>query len=214
MTIITILLLLLSFELGVFVGARMNSPYVASNKQTVAAGGNTFQAGWDAAKKRLIEFGFGGMTGNKTEIKTMSGKITAASEGKLTVKINPITPLDDPALDNRTVLYDSNTKIYQLTQKDFSVYQKELNTFVKNTQKRLKSGATSSPSVINAPEMFDKAEVQLSDLKIGQQIMITASSSIADIKEIKAVEISIQNIPAGLSAMSQDAPAAPTTPKQ
>ena len=116
---------LIFFSLGYLIGSAKVSP---TGKLAISA--NTFQAGWEAAKKRLADSGFAAPMAN-LEINNVSGQVTAIQDNAITLKIRPMEPLADPSLDERIVKIDNQTKIYVLEQKDQALYQKEMADFNK-----------------------------------------------------------------------------------
>jgi len=86
---------LIFFSLGYLIGSAKVSP-----TGKLAIGANTFQAGWEAAKKRLADSGFAAPMAN-LEINNVSGQVTAIQDNAITLKIRPLEPLADPSLDER-----------------------------------------------------------------------------------------------------------------
>ena len=171
------------FVLGFLASSQFNTT------QGILGGKNTFQAGWEAAKARLTETGLVPMAAN-IETKTVSGEIKEINGNKISLKIRPLEPLADPELDNRVVTVDDNTKIYQLEPKDPKVYQKELEDFNKKTREQIvQPGALPQP--VTPPEYFTKKQIKIADLKIGQQVTVTADKDIKNSKEFTAIEISL-----------------------
>lgn len=163
--------------------------YPIDERKITSTGSDTFQSGWDAAKKRLQESGqYFAMSG---EMKSVLGQIADVSNNKITLKIRPIEPLDDPELDNRIIVVTDSTKIYQMVQKDQTQYQKEMDEFNKKIQEQMKSPEKMT-SLIAPPELFTKEEATISDLKADQQIEVSSDDNIRNAKEFEAVEIQIQ----------------------
>ena len=187
---------LIFFSLGYLIGSAKVSP-----TGKLAIGANTFQAGWEAAKKRLADSGFAAPMGN-FEIKNISGQVTAVKGSTVALKIRPLEPLADPNLDERIINVDSNTKIYILEQKDQAQYQSEMAEFNKKMQEQLKTPpqpgqAPISPAdAIMPPEFFIKKEASISDIKIGITVnVVAADKDIKNAKQFTAAEISLQPAP-------------------
>ena len=188
---------LIFFSLGYLIGSAKVSP---TGKLAISA--NTFQAGWEAAKKRLADSGFAAPMAN-LEINNVSGQVTAIQDNAITLKIRPLEPLADPSLDERIVKVDANTKIYTLEQKDQAEYQKEMADFDKKMQEQLKNppkpGETpaAAAGAIMPPEFFVKKEASISDIKVGMNInVIAADKDIKNAKQFSAAEINLQPAPA------------------
>jgi len=187
---------LIFFSLGYLIGSAKVSP-----TGKLAIGANTFQAGWEAAKKRLADSGFAAPMAN-LEINNVSGQVTAIQDNAITLKIRPLEPLADPSLDERIVKVDANTKIYTLEQKDQAQYQSEMAEFNKKMQEQLKTPpqpgqAPISPAdAIMPPEFFIKKEASISDIKIGITVnVVAADKDIKNAKQFTAAEISLQPAP-------------------
>ena len=101
--------------LGIFIGTKIIKKAV-TQCATVKAG-DTYQAGWDAAKKRLQAY-MGTASADAVEVKNVHGTIQKIDSNKLTVKIRPFEPLADQDLDTRIITVDANTKITLAVQKD------------------------------------------------------------------------------------------------
>lgn len=181
-----ILIALVLLGLGIFVGTRI------PRKISTPKGGQTdsYQAGWNAAKERLAQSPIGGvMVSQATEVKTISGSIQKIEGDKITVKINLTDPLSDPNLDTRTITVNSSTKIVLSVPKSQEQIQKDMADF----QEKMKSQTQIDPANPILPPMpFEKKEIKISDLKVDQQISITANENIKDKKEFVASEIGVQ----------------------
>ena len=179
------------FILGFLVSSQLNK--TQGKLGQIIGGQNTFQAGWEAAKQRLAETGFAPLAVDM-EIKSLSGQVQKIEGSKISLKIRPLEPLADPALDNRIVETDNNTKIYKLVQKDTSEYQKEMKEFNKKMEEQMKN-LPERPEPLMPPEMYTKEEVALSNIKEGEQITVTAQENIKERSEFKATEVVIQISP-------------------
>lgn len=196
--IISLVVALVFFILGYLIGG-IN----VSSTGKITVGANTYQAGWEAAKKRLAESSYASLLGAKLEMKTVFGQVTALEGNAITLKIRPLEPLADPSLDERIVKVDSNTKIYVLTQKDQAQYQKEMAEFSKKMQEQIKNppkpgqAPAVSDGTVRPPEFFIKKEASLADIKIGATISVVAvDKDIKNTKQFTAAEISVQPAPA------------------
>jgi len=194
--IISLVVALVFFALGYLVGGIR----VSSTGQLVA-GANTYQAGWEAAKKRLADTGFVPAMGNFA-VNNVSGQVTAIQGNAITIKIRPMEPLADPNLDQRTVQVDANTKIYVLAQKDQAQYQSEMAEYNKKMQEQVKNPAKpgqtpAAPTApIMPPEFFTKKQASISDIKAGTTInVIAADKDIKNTKQFSVAEIDLQPAP-------------------
>ena len=171
-----------------FVGMGIGS--MVSRRGGIIGDENTFQAGWDAAKKRLAESGFGFPTA--MEVMNVNGIVQEISSNGMTIKIRPIEPLADPALDVRTVTFDANTKIYQIKQKDPVQYQQEVKDFNLKIQALMGKSGPQTPPLGTPPQPFTKVAVGVQDIKKDMSVTATAGSNIKDAKTFVATEVLIQ----------------------
>lgn len=187
-----------------------------TSSKAKAPGQDTFQAGWEAAKKRLIEIGMAPMMMEGEEIKTAKGTVESADGNSISIKIQPMEPLADPKLDKRTVTIDSGTKINLRKMKDYKIYEAETAKYDKKwkemEEKMMKQQTAADPVAEGAgdmkiiestmaeewsepPEMYFYQTGQLSDIKVGMQISATADKDIKEAQEFKAVEITVEVMP-------------------
>lgn len=149
---------------------------------------DTYQAGWDAAKTRLALYTQSNPIFAPKEVTSITGTVESISGGLVTIKITPLEPLADPLLDERVVTVSLNTNINRSVQKNPTEYQKEMEVFMKNIQQMSKT----STGIINPPSMFTKQSVQISDIKVGANITITASENIKNLKNFTATEVALK----------------------
>ncbi|MEA2113267.1 MAG: hypothetical protein U9P63_01235, partial [Patescibacteria group bacterium] len=132
---------------------------------TIQSPENTYQAGWDAAKQRLAETGFAPMM-EDIEITFVSGTIQEIKDNKIYLKIQPLTPLADPELDNRIIETDANTKIYKLVEKNQEEYQREMEEFDQKMREQMENPEAAGEPIM-PPEIFIKEEANFSALEVG-----------------------------------------------
>jgi hypothetical protein len=149
-----------------------------------------YQAGWTAAEKRLQDLGVLSAFSNNSPVKSVQGSVISVKDKMLNFKIIPISPLDDPILDNRGVILDSNTKIFKILKKSNEQYSKE----VANFQKELigKKDISEAEYVNMEPSQTTKVDATVSDLNVGTNILVTSSQDIRGAKQFAATEIVIQ----------------------
>lgn len=189
------------FAIGIAIGS-----FVSKGGSTSPAGSvNTFQAGWDAAKKRLSETGYA--FPSMPEVVTVSGIVQDANTGNMTIKIRPLEPLADPALDVRTVTFDAKTKFYLIEQKDPIKYQAEIKAFNLKIQP-----SPLTPAVIpgDVPQPFTKTVSNAQAIKAGMTATVAAANNIKEQKEFVATEITVQV--AAASIIPAAVPAVPIAP--
>jgi len=168
--IIIILVALIFFGLGYAVSFLKNRAPVNNN--------DTYKAGWDAARAKLIE---SGLTKTDFELRQLPGEIVEINGDKITLKVKSnVDPLADQSLGTRIIVVDSATKIYSLEAKDPKKYEAEIKAYNKLPQDKRPA---------EFPNDFKKTEISLSDLPIGRMILVSAENDIKEAKEFKATQI-------------------------
>lgn len=159
---------------------------------------DTYQAGWQAAKKRLQESGYLHIMNAETEdIKNISGAVQEINGNKLTIKIMPLEPLADPSLDIRIVVVEENTKITLKEQKSSEIFNKEIEEYNKkmqdNLKERLEEKSASDSNIITPPSFFTEKKASIADIKTGMQIAVKAEQNIKEAKEFIASTVEIMS---------------------
>lgn len=197
--ITTIILIILFFGTGIFLGTKLKKTTTSDNQE------NTYEAGWNAAKKQLEQAGVG-KTLNQIVAKTITGNVASISGNTLALKnASSVDPLSKANLENRTVQIAPDTKIYRLVQKDKTQFLNETEAFQSKVRDRM-SGKDASEDPIVPPQPQNKENATLGDLKAGQFVTITSSEDITDAQEFTAQEISIQFMPEALQKTSVTTP--------
>jgi len=163
---------LLVFVLGVAVGASLAGQNTANQQKFV-------QAGWDAAKTRLMQSGMYPAEISNYEMKGISGKLMEATKDFFKIKIRPLEPLSDPDLDVRIALINPNTELFKMVEKEKSVYDKELAEY----EKKVKAGEDKS---IGHPVPYDKIGIKWDEFKTGDNVSVYVGDKINDKKSFTA----------------------------
>lgn len=171
--------------IGILLGTSVSFVYF---KQAPSNGENAYQAGFDAAKKRIEESGLSGVFLAGNEIHTLSGTVTAVNGNLITLQAQPIDPFVDPALTDRTVIITSDTKITKISQDNMQAFQTAIEAFIKNTQTGDETGAVQPP----APSAPTRTAADVSNIAAGDTLTVTAAENIKEAKKISASEIEIQ----------------------
>lgn len=180
---------LIFFLLGCFVGFKLTRGQAASQ-------GDTYQAGWEAAKKRLTETGF---IPPVVKHKTLYGQIKEIGDNQVVIKVRSLEPLADSNLDERIVKIDANTKFYFLEMKHEEEREVIMEKMQKTIQEMKNPTSTDQNQTLNisAPDsFFNKIAAGFSDMKVGNRLNVVAvDDDVRETKSFIASEILIQ--PAG-----------------
>lgn len=150
---------------------------------------NTYQAGWQAAQKRLQDSGTFQIIDQKTLIMEIVGNVVEIKSDSLLVKIIPIEPLADSNLDIREIELNSQTLIKKIIKKDEQQYLKELNEF---NDKHGDDYYGRPDATITPPNAYTETEISLAEVIIGEQVVIKTQENIRDVKKFTANEIIVQ----------------------
>lgn len=186
--------------LGYFVGNTVSKERLGANvvKTDIVANnqdGQTFQDGWEAAKKRIIESNLCLKTG-VIETKRVTGTVTSKKNDRLEVKIQPFEILSDPELDIREITVNTETVVYKLSPKTQNVYSDEMRAYYEKQNEIQKKGEKVQEGLenIKIPEYFIKEKADISDVKEGTLINVVVDEDIKYKKSFVAKEIEIMNV--------------------
>ena len=168
--------------LGMIIGATALGAYI---KFAPVDESNTYQAGFDAAKKLVEESSIAPMLQTSEDIRSLTGSVTSVEGNRITLHVASMNPFEDKNLADRIVVVTADTKILKLTQKDPKTFQSEMNAFVKKSQDP--DTAPSSP-----PAPVNQTEGTVADITSGDFLSITTAENIKSVKEFSASEIRIQ----------------------
>ncbi len=156
----------------------------SSSEMKIGGQPNTFQAGWEAAEKRLIEAGY--LLPDSGEAKEISGEAKEITGSIIQLETQPLNPLDDPKLDTRTIKLDKNTKIFKEKTKNQEQLQEELKVFNDDQV------TDDAEKAMAPPDFFLKEAANLNEIEKGQYLLIKSDKNIKNDQTIIATEIIIQ----------------------
>ncbi|MFO7807295.1 MAG: hypothetical protein R6V40_02620 [Candidatus Moraniibacteriota bacterium] len=133
---------------------------------------DTFQAGWEAAEKRLAALGF--TPSSEEEITSVSGEIISTGNNQVKINTDSVSPLADKTRLERTAKITDETSIYKLTENPEAFNEEN---FEENQ---------------NPPEPFNRSEASLQDLKEGRYITVLANEDIREKTQLTAAEIEFE----------------------
>ena len=150
---------------------------------------DTYAAGWQAAKDRLAETGYYYQL-DMSPVQEILGKIERIEGNSISIKIFPLSPLAEKALDTRIIDVNPNTQISKITEKTQAEYMAELAEYEKN------HGSESASPILpeDYPKMTEEGTGSISDFKIGQEVQAYTDTDIRDIKEFTANKITIRTV--------------------
>ncbi len=169
--------------IGLIIGAGASFAFLKASP--VATGNDSYQAGFDAAKKLVLDSSMGGMFQTPDDVRVLQGTVTAISGNQLTLHTQSINPFDDPALADRTVLINASTTVVKLAQKDPKTFQAEMSAFMKATQ-------SGTPQTAPPPQPFTHVPATIADIAVGNVVTISAADNVKTAKSFTASQIQIQ----------------------
>jgi len=163
---------------------------------------NTFEAGWEAARKKIID---SGLMPPMLDVSFLNGSVKKINTDSFQMETNLISPLDDEIYKKRLVKFNNNTEIIIIRQ--FS--EEERNKKIKENLVERKVWEEKLKGVNNEMEKM-KIEMQImqliepvisqeikgeiSDLKVGDNIVVKATENITYKKEFVAKKIVIDEV--------------------
>lgn len=177
--------------IGILLGAGASFAYFKW------AGNASYQAGFDAAKKLVEHSSLGGMLQTPSDVRVLSGVVSAVSGNQFTLHTQLTDPFADPALVDRTVLISPSTTIVKLVQKDPKVFQSEMDAFIKANQAKSGSTQTGTP-----PSPFSRIPATSADIAVNAVVTVVAAENINTAGSFTASQIQIQIQPGTPAATS------------
>lgn len=174
---IIIIVILATAIVGGIVGAIANSYFLRKGVKQ-----NNYQALSIVDVNKAFVDGSYEQSVNK-DARTVSGKVTAINDGRVTVDVRLMKISNDTNLDYREVIIDSSTKIFKIEPKDPSILQAEMTEFLKKKTRT---------TIGMVPEPFTRTAIDVSGISVGSPISVTSLENIILKKDFIASEISIQ----------------------
>lgn len=163
------------------VAAMLADPYLPASLSNTQKG---YQAGFDAAKTLVASSSIGNFFQTPADVRMLSGTVTAISGDRVTFRVQPANPFDDPTLAERTAIADASTIITVQARKDQKTYQADISALVGT-----RITATGTAAALISP--FVTTPASLSDIKVGTSINVSATGNIQSSGEFTASAIQI-----------------------
>ncbi len=175
-TLSIVLALVLGFALG-FVAERSSAEKVKENYK-------------EELQARMTEIGI--VPPPASEVFAVTGSIISVDGNVFLMKVSsPRDPFGDPTLDERTVTVDEKTTIEQTALRDYALYEKEMEEY-RSKLSKMKPGAAADPNkVLKEPLYYERKTGDITVLKAGQLITVTAVDNVRDKKSFSASTINI-----------------------
>lgn len=180
-----IIVSIVSIALGVLAGWFFTYEYFEVYAPPVHE--SDYQAGFDAAKKRVEGSEIGSTFSIPSDIRTLSGVVTVVKGGEILIHTQEANPLE-PWLDDRTILINADTKVFKLSKKDQKTIKSEMDAFMNKMQ----SSKADLGAMGASPNPFVSIPVDVSSIAVGDRIDVSAVDNIRTKREFTASEIQIQ----------------------
>ncbi len=187
------ILILLFFGSGILLGVKLKSENngIASNVQAPSNQDNSYQAGYDAAKKQLLEKNPAIAPLIEMQTKIRYGTIEKISENSIILdNVRTAALPADSKPETFTVDITKDSNFFQLSRKDCAQFQAEMTDF----QNKLQKQTPTDQQKISSPQIQEKKAISLADLKEGQLVSITSNEDISDQKDFTAKEVTIMDV--------------------
>ncbi|MDP3764896.1 MAG: hypothetical protein Q8R04_00130 [Nanoarchaeota archaeon] len=126
---------------------------------------------------------------NVPELNSIAGAITKIEGNTIFIKVNDFVPDPFKTLPQlRTAIVKDTTKFAQLIMKDNAAFQKDLDIF----QKQIQNTSPNSSLLSNLPLPFIMQDINFNELKLGDQIIVSADTNITYKETFDATLIIVQ----------------------
>lgn len=150
---------------------------------------DTFEAGWEAAKKKIEETPYIPTGAGSEEIKSIKGRITSVESNKITIEARLLNPLDDEKLTTRVVNIGDKTEIIIREEKNMDDIRQEHDEYNKKMED-YSNGKL--PSMPEPPEVYIEKNCTIKDLVEGQTVTIESEKNIREALEFNASKVLVR----------------------
>jgi hypothetical protein len=154
---------------GIVIGVLVD-PYLPASISNAKKG---YQSGFDAAKMLVASSSVGAMFNTPTDVRMLSGVVTAIDGNIITLRVGMTDPFGDQSLATRVVTVDASTTIVKL-------------------DVQTGSQTVTGKNPVGFPIPFTQTTTNLSGVNVGSPITVTAAKNVAAAREFTATEIQIQ----------------------
>lgn len=169
-------LLLVGVIAGTFADPYLPIPFSNSKKN--------YQAGFDAARKLVEGSSLGNFFHTQSDVRSLSGTVTAIQGNRLTVHSLSTNPFDTPIISDRTIRIATSTTIY------------EFSGSVSGTPPQLSQSVPTAKTVVilaaATPTQLSSHIVSAASIQVGDSVLVIAADNIKTMTEFTASEIQIQ----------------------
>jgi len=146
---------------------------------------------------------------SQSMMQTVSGTIQSISGNTITIQTSPsINPFEDlPTM--RTVTVTSETKIIKSEPKDPAVFQKEMEAYQKATSVSAPKPGELAPAgadLPTPPQPFTETALSLSDLTVGDMVIVDAGKDVKTAASFEAVKITLGGTATALAPVGGTVP--------
>lgn len=189
--LIAVIFLIAGIGAGMLISSNLNKKgsTIFSSKYNTPDAPNTFEAGWEAAKKKVEETPYIPVAVSQGEIKSIKGRIITVGEQQITIEARLFNPLDDEKLKTRTVGIDESSEIIIREEKDREAIRKEQEEYNKKMEDYKSGKISSMPSI---PEISIERVSSIEDLKEGQTVTIESEENIREAVEFTASKVLVR----------------------
>lgn len=173
--------------LGVIIGMNYSKNHSVLNAKYNVP--DTFDAGWQEAKKKIEQTPYIPISAGQEEVKSIQGRISAVGDGQITIEARLFNPLDDEKLKFRTVKIDESTEIIIRKEKDREAIRQEQEEYNKKMEEFRQGKITAVPEV---PEINIEKKAAIKDLKESDVVTVESAENIREAPEFKANKIVVR----------------------
>lgn len=198
MVVVAIIGVLVGALIGGVIGFNINkttdTTLVSPTQSNSGTNSADYQAGFEAARAKMVEKGIIPDMANNQNSKTLSivGTVKKISGNTLMVEFPSMDVFGDPAI--RTVIVTADTDLYKMVSKEQAVIEAEMNEFIAKINAQNGDG-TETETTIEPPQSFNREKITLQSIKEGEMISVSAASAIPLSGDITAKTIETSPTP-------------------
>jgi len=147
---------------------------------------NTFQSGWDAANKKMIESGV--VAEETEEVNSIRGIVEDINGDTLMITANQVVsnPLGTPAPTEREIIISKDAKIVKRTEKPFEQVMAEEEAYFRSIENLSEDQEAPAP-----PLSYTEEVITTDGIRAGDRIRITSEENIKYVTKFTASEVII-----------------------
>ena len=170
LTLLGIVMLILSSAIGAILGPVLFPPVAGTQAQPMQVAQSSPS---------------GVVVGSMDEVRMLIGKVTAINGNTLTLHLQQ-SGISNANLTDRMIVINNKTVVTRMTVKDQEAFQVDMNAYARQTEE-----AKKVPQIVLSPLVSINVPTKASEIRIGDNLTVTASENINTQRSFVASSIEI-----------------------